>query len=96
MIVGKFGIHTCVYVGVVFEIAALIGASFAKEYRQLLLSQGFCFGFGMGFLYIGTAGMHGMVLQWYTKKRTFANRLAASGGVGFGGLVYTLSVNAMI
>jgi MFS family permease len=93
MTVGRFGIHTCLYIGVILETAALIGASFAKEYWQLLLSQGFCFGFGMGFLYTGTAGV---VSQWFTKKRSLANGIAASGGAGLGALVYNLAVNAMI
>jgi len=29
---------------------SLIGASFAKKKYQIILSQGFCFGWGMGFL----------------------------------------------
>lgn len=93
MVVGTFGMHACLYTGVVFESTALIGASFAREYWQFLLSQGLCFGFGMGFLYVGSAGV---VSQWFTKRRSFANGIVASGGAGFGGLVYNLAVNAMI
>ena len=33
--------------------------------------------------------------QWFTKRRSFANSIAASGS-GFGGLCYSLSTNAMI
>lgn len=33
--------------------------------------------------------------QWFTKRRSFANAIAASGS-GFGGLCYSLSTNAMV
>ena len=37
----------------------------------------------------------GVVSQWFTTRRSFANALATSGS-GFGGLTYSLATNAMI
>lgn len=78
--------------GVVLETASLIGASFASEIWQLFLSQGICFGLGMGFLFVGSVGI---VPQWFTTKRSLANGFATSGS-GLGGLVYSLATGAMI
>ena len=59
---------------------------------HLLLSQGLCFGLGLGFCFTSTVGV---VPQWFTKQRSFANGVAAAGS-GFGGLTYSLATNAMI
>lgn len=90
--VGKFGTRPCLCFGTALETLGLICASFAKEYWQLLLSQGVCFGLGMGFLYVGIAGI---VSQWFTSKRSLANGIASSGS-GLGGLIYNLAAAAMI
>jgi MFS family permease len=91
--VGRYGTRITLLVGVAIEFLGLITASFAKKYYQLLLSQGVCFGMGMGFLYVGIAGI---VSQWFTKRRSLANGIAAAGGAGFGGMVYSLSVNELV
>lgn len=59
---------------------------------HLLLSQGVCFGLGLGFCFTSTVGV---VPQWFTKRRSFANSVATCGS-GFGGLTYSLATNAMI
>jgi len=59
---------------------------------HLILSQGVCFGLGLGFCFSSTVGV---VPQWFVKRRSFANALATSGS-GFGGLTYSLATNAMI
>ncbi|KAI9655396.1 MAG: hypothetical protein M1821_005544 [Bathelium mastoideum] len=87
-----FGSRTTLLIGVFFETLALIGASFAKEIWQLFLSQGVCFGWGMGFLFVGSVGVPP---QWFSKRRSLANATAAAGS-GFGGLIYSLAANAMI
>jgi len=69
---------------------SFIGASFTSEIWHLLLSQGVAFGIGMGFCFVGSVSV---VAQWFTKRRSFANALAASGS-GFGGLIYSLATNA--
>lgn len=71
---------------------SFIGASFSTHIWHLLLSQGVCFGLGLGFCFTSTVGV---VPQWFTKNRSFANSVATSGS-GFGGLTYSLATNAMI
>ncbi len=71
---------------------SFVGASFSTHIWHLLLSQGLCFGLGLGFCFTSTVGV---VPQWFTKKRSFANSVATSGS-GFGGLTYSLATNAMI
>jgi MFS family permease len=88
----KFGTKTTLRIGIVFETVSFIGASFTSQIWHLLLSQGICFGIGMGFAFTATVGV---VPQWFTKKRSFANSLSTAGS-GFGGLIYSLGANAMI
>ena len=64
------GTRTTLLLGVALETVALIGASFTHQIWQLFLSQGVCFGFGMGFLFVGSVGI---VPQWFTSKRSLAN-----------------------
>lgn len=71
---------------------AYIAASFSREIWQLVLSQGVCFGAGMGLCFTATASL---IPQWFNKRRSLANGLATS-GTGFGGLAYSLASNAMI
>ena len=82
-----FGTRTTLLVGVGLEALALVGASFTHEKWQLFLSQGVCFGFGMGFLFVGSVGV---VPQWFTKKRSLAN-----GSTWFSILVFTLSYSLL-
>ncbi|KAL8795266.1 MAG: hypothetical protein Q9195_002277 [Heterodermia aff. obscurata] len=87
-----FGTRVTLLIGVCLEALALMGASFTHRIWQLLLSQGLCFGFGMGFLFVGSVGI---VPQWFTKKRSLANGVGTAGS-GLGGMVYSLATNAMI
>ncbi|KAK4242316.1 major facilitator superfamily domain-containing protein [Achaetomium macrosporum] len=90
--IGRFGTAFTLRVGVVLEAASFIGASFSTHIWHLLLSQGVCFGLGLGFCFTSTVGV---VAQWFTKRRSFANAVATCGS-GFGGLTYALGANAMI
>ena len=87
-----FGTRTTLLVGVALETASLVGASFASETWQLFLSQGAGFGFGMGFLFIGS---YGIVPQWFTTKRSLANGISTAGS-GLGGLIWSLATGAML
>lgn len=87
-----YGTRTTLLLGVAFESLALIGASFTHETWQLFLSQGVCFGFGMGFLFVGSVGI---IPQWFTEKRSLANGIGSAGS-GLGGMMYSLATNAMI
>ncbi|TKA81471.1 hypothetical protein B0A55_02943 [Friedmanniomyces simplex] len=87
-----YGTKATLFIGIAFETASLIGASFAWAIWQLFLSQGICFGIGMGFLFVGSVGI---VPQWFTTKRSLANGFATCGS-GLGGLIYSLAAGAMI
>lgn len=86
------GTRTTLLVGVFLETLGLVGASFSHKIWQLFLSQGLCYGYGMGFLFVGSVGV---IPQWFTTKRSLANGIGAAGS-GFGGLVYSLATNKMI
>ncbi|KAI1764050.1 MFS general substrate transporter [Hypoxylon sp. FL1150] len=88
----RCGIRWTIFIGVVFETIAFIGSSFASELWHLILSQGISFGLGMGLCFVSSASVPP---QWFKKRRSLANSLAASGS-GFGGLCYSLATNAMI
>ncbi|KAG8533321.1 uncharacterized protein KY384_002104 [Bacidia gigantensis] len=88
----EYGTRTTLLVGVALETLALIGASFTHQIWQLFLSQGLCFGYGMGFLFVGSVGI---VPQWFAKRRSLANGIATAGS-GLGGMMYSLAANAMI
>ena len=79
-------------IGTILETLSLITTSFVKQNWQLFLSQGVCFGFGMGFCFIGSVGI---VSQWFDKKRSLVNGIVASGS-GTGGLIYSLATGKMI
>lgn len=81
-----FGTRVTLLIGVALEALALIGASFTHKIWQLFLSQGVCFGFGMGFLFVGSVGV---VPQWFSKKRSLANGIGTAGS-GIGGMMYSL------
>ena len=90
--VRRFGTNITLLIGVVFETTSFVGCSFTNQAWQLFLSQGLCYGVGLGFLFVASVGV---IPQWFTTRRSLANATAAAGS-GFGGLMYSLAVNAMI
>ena len=78
--------------GTVLETLSLIASSFVNANWQLFLSQGACFGFGMGLCFCGSVGI---TSHWFKKRRSLVNGIASSGS-GIGGLVYSLAVGKMI
>jgi hypothetical protein len=52
-----YSTRTTLAIGVLLQTAALIGTSFAAKTWHLFLSQDLCFGWGLGFLIIGSAGI---------------------------------------
>lgn len=87
-----YGTRVTLLIGTLLETLALIGASFSHKIWHLFLSQGLCFGYGMGFLFVGSVGI---VPQWFSTRRSLANGLATAGS-GLGGMMYSLAINAMI
>ncbi|CAI7664319.1 unnamed protein product [Penicillium pancosmium] len=88
----KLGIRPTMMIGVIFETASLVVASFATHIWHLFLTQGLLFGIGLGLLFIPTAAV---VPQWFTTKRSLASGISLA-GAGLGGGVYSLSASAMI
>ncbi|EOA82085.1 uncharacterized protein SETTUDRAFT_156946 [Exserohilum turcica Et28A] len=87
-----FGTRTTLFIGIALETISFVGASFASQIWHLFLSQGICFGWGMGFLFVGSVGI---AAQWFSTRRSLANGCCAAGS-GLGGLIYSLSAQAMI
>jgi MFS family permease len=86
----KLGTRISLLIGTMFVSLSMFTASYATQIWHLFLSQGVCFGWGLGFLYITAAPVLG---QWFSKKRSLAVGIASS-GAGFGGLAYNLAAGA--
>lgn len=78
--------------GVLLETAAFLGASWSRQIWQLYLSQGVCFGWGLGLQYLSTTYL---IPQWFNKRRSLAAGIA-TGGSGTGGLIYSLATHALL
>lgn len=80
------GTTVTLLVGTTLVFAALYGASYASEIWHLFLSQGICFGIGMGFLYIPAMSV---LPPWFTTHRSLSMGIAGA-GAGIGGITYNL------
>ncbi|KAL1582092.1 hypothetical protein WHR41_09172 [Cladosporium halotolerans] len=88
----KLGTRASLAIGTLLISVSMLASSYATSVWQLFLSQGACFGYGMGFLYItGSA----VLPQWFSKRRSLAVAISSS-GAGFGGLAYNLGVGSGI
>ncbi|KAK2879386.1 hypothetical protein FQN49_000929 [Arthroderma sp. PD_2] len=87
-----YGNRAVLNFGVVLQTVAFIGASFATQKWHIFLSQGVCFGFGIGVIFVTSVSI---IPQWFQRKRSIANSLAAAGS-GLGGLAYSLATGALI
>ncbi|KAE8371280.1 major facilitator superfamily domain-containing protein [Aspergillus bertholletiae] len=92
MIHRRFGLKTTMALGVLLETAALLGASWSTKVWQLYLSQGVCFGWGLGLQYLSTTFI---IPQWFSKKRSLAAGITTA-GTGTGGLIYSLATHSML
>ncbi|KAJ5171714.1 MFS general substrate transporter [Penicillium capsulatum] len=79
-------------IGTAIEFTSLFGAAYATQVWHLFLTQGVCFGVGMGFLYIPAMAV---LPLWFSTRRSFSIGLAGS-GAGIGGLVYNLATGYSI
>lgn len=86
----KLGTRISLLIGSLLVSVSMLASSFATQAWQLFLSQGACFGYGMGFLYITASAV---LPQWFSKRRSLAVGIASS-GAGFGGLAYNLGSGA--
>lgn len=78
--------------GTALEFTSLLGAAYATQVWHLFLTQGVCFGVGMGFLYLPSMAV---LPPWFSTRRSFSMGLAGS-GAGIGGLVYNLAAGYSI
>ena len=90
--VREIGTRPVMVLGALMQSVSLICASLSTEIWHLFLSQGALFGIGMGLLFVPS---HGIISQWFDKRRAFANGIAIA-GAGLGGLVYSLGTGAML
>nr|QFR37148.1 MFS transporter [Cyberlindnera americana] len=74
------------------HFAGYLLASFATKIWHLYVCQGVIVGISYSFLFVPACTI---IPSWFLKKRAIASGLLCS-GTGLGGLVYSLSINAMI
>jgi MFS family permease len=86
------GIHLPMLMGVVFQTAGFITASFATHIWHLYLTQGVLVGLGVGFSYLPSIAI---LSQWFHHRRSLANGISAAGS-GIGGLIFSFAVRAAI
>lgn len=91
-LLGKIGLKATAALGVTFQFASLIMASFATKLWQLYLTQGVLQAFGLAFMTIPAL----LILpQWFKKKRTFVSAISAAGS-GCGGILFNLAMQKVI
>ncbi|PWY65703.1 MFS transporter [Aspergillus heteromorphus CBS 117.55] len=91
-LIRRYGTHAVLISGIFIQSAGLVAASFATHPYQLFLTQGLCFGVGMGLIYMSYLGIPP---QWFERKRSIANAIPAA-GAGTGGVIYSLAIQSMI
>lgn len=90
VITRRYGIHVPMLMGITFQTAGFVAASFATLIWHLYLTQGILVGFGVGFTYIPSIAI---LSQWFSQRRSLANGISAAGS-GIGGLMFSLAVRA--
>ncbi|KAH7045212.1 major facilitator superfamily domain-containing protein [Macrophomina phaseolina] len=80
------GTRSTLLIGTIVVSASLFASAYATKLWHLFLSQGVCYGWGMGFLYITATTV---LPNWFSTHRSLAVGLATS-GAGLGGLAYNL------
>lgn len=87
-----FGTRTVIGIGVILQTAGFLLASFATKLWQLYLTQGLLVGISFSLIFIPASLT---IPTWFFKRRATAMGITVSGG-GFGGLIFSLSVNKML
>lgn len=77
-------LRTLIMVGSVLIVLGMMMLSLAREYWQILLSQGICVGLGSGMLFTPSVAQ---VTVSFHRRRPIALGLAMM-GTGFGGIIY--------
>ncbi|KAK0563001.1 hypothetical protein OC844_002412 [Tilletia horrida] len=92
MLNARFGPRITFAIGTAFIVLGNMTASAAVEYYEFLLSQGFCAGFGYGFILLPALATPP---EWFLKKRGLATALAV-GGSSVGGVIFPVMVNRLL
>jgi MFS family permease len=88
----KFGYRITVMCGIILQLGAYIGASFATTVVQLIMTQGVLLGIAIGMIF----GANSIILPtWFLKRRALAIGISQA-GIGVGGITFSLSSNALI
>lgn len=81
-----------VIAGSIFHLLGVFMTSISTKYWQLLLAQGVCGGLGNGLVFCPALAV---LSTYFTKKRSFAIAIAASGS-STGGLIYPVIVQQLL
>jgi MFS family permease len=76
--------HQTLFVGTTLQLLGVFSASFARNYWQLLLSQGVCVGIGGGLVFVPALSLVG---TYFSKRQSLALSICACGN-SIGGLFY--------
>ncbi|OAA57741.1 Major facilitator superfamily domain, general substrate transporter [Cordyceps fumosorosea ARSEF 2679] len=87
----KWGARKLMLSGTFLCLIAFLACSFAKEFYQLLLAQGFLFGLGCALLFYPTTSA---VSEWFDKNRGLALGLVVS-GASAGGILWPMALNQL-
>ncbi|OAA40562.1 Major facilitator superfamily domain, general substrate transporter [Metarhizium rileyi] len=88
----RIGARWTLLLGTLLIFTSLVTASFSSQIWHLVLSQGFCFGWGMGFTYVTASAL---LPPWFSSRRSLAVGLATAGS-GIGGLIYSIVTDRVI
>lgn len=86
------GFKTTMSIACVFHFVGYLLASFATKLWHLFVCQGVIVGISYSFLFVPACSI---IPNWFLKKRAIASGILCS-GTGLGGMVYSLSINALI
>ncbi|KAL2135718.1 hypothetical protein VTI74DRAFT_7235 [Chaetomium olivicolor] len=92
MLQRRIGTRFTMLLGTAVVFAGLFASSAADRIWHLFLSFAFCFGWGMGLIYIPAMSL---LPPWFSRHRSLAVGLATS-GAGLGGLAYSLVAGRLI
>ncbi|KAG8410979.1 hypothetical protein J3459_016762 [Metarhizium acridum] len=88
----RIGARWTILIGTMLIFLSLLTSSFASSIWHLVLAQGFCFGWGMGFAYITASAL---LPPWFSSRRSLAVGFATAGS-GIGGLLYSIVTDRII
>ncbi|TGO73398.1 hypothetical protein BELL_0364g00020 [Botrytis elliptica] len=88
---GEWGTRTTLTIGIILQNTTLLSVSWSTEIWQLVLSQGVCFGFGMGMQFCATFGM---IPQCFDRRRSLENGIGTAES-GIGRLIDSLASRAL-